>query len=231
MGQSTNLNESGKDEGVSLGSETSKQHPKGKGETEHIFSPKSPFVVNAEDLPDWCHQDKLDIPDTQATEVGPGLCDPKGSLDSRKPNIDLATSDEISPKDRKAPRTPGTRETDKAVSIDDSGARLDNLDNLIEASPSRTGRLMDDDTISELLSTARGLTRSGKTEAALGRYKRLTRSGAVLQAIISDLESLMTEQDQVSTTLLQTLGDAYMKSNRVDRALELYRMASQEINE
>jgi tetratricopeptide (TPR) repeat protein len=73
------------------------------------------------------------------------------------------------------------------------------------------------------LELARRLWTAGKTEEAHAEYERLLRS-PLRTEVIHDLESV-TAQDVPDEATLRLLGDAYMKDNRLQEALEVYRRA------
>jgi tetratricopeptide (TPR) repeat protein len=62
--------------------------------------------------------------------------------------------------------------------------------------------------------------------AALRHYEKLVSARKRLPAVIKDLESL-TEEDLDLARLYQILGDAHMHNDRLDEALEMYRLARQ----
>jgi hypothetical protein len=73
------------------------------------------------------------------------------------------------------------------------------------------------------LHLARALWQAGKRGEALEEYSRLIRAGKLLDVVIVELEQYLEKWPDVSTQ--RVLGDAYMKSNQLDKALELYRQA------
>jgi tetratricopeptide (TPR) repeat protein len=73
------------------------------------------------------------------------------------------------------------------------------------------------------LSLARGLWQTGDRSAALTAYGRLIRAGKSLDTVTTELEEYVEQWPDVATR--RVLGDAYMKSGMLDRALALYREA------
>jgi cytochrome c-type biogenesis protein CcmH/NrfG len=73
------------------------------------------------------------------------------------------------------------------------------------------------------LSLARGLWQTGDRKAALDAYTRLIRGGKSLDTVTTELEEYVEQWPDVATR--RVLGDAYMKSGKLDRALTLYREA------
>ena len=65
---------------------------------------------------------------------------------------------------------------------------------------------------------------SGDLPLALKHYGRLIRRKYYLAEVIADLEAALV-QYPVDIDLLQTLGDAYMRADRLREALEAYNKA------
>lgn len=227
MGQDDELNQHHRTREPSGGTADDDQHHARKSAPNQVFKPKSPFRVSDEGLPDWSHKSESCVPEYKPTEVSSELHEEQHIVSSHK--VDVGTS---RVKETSCQELPALRQLDGMATPSGSGDCGDsdedgeNFQTPDKTSPVLTVTLADD-TIAELLSTARNLAQEGKYQAAMGRYARLTRASAVLQDVIHDLESLRKRQSDPSPTLLQTLGDAYMKSNHLERALDLYRRASQ----
>lgn len=73
------------------------------------------------------------------------------------------------------------------------------------------------------LNLARALWQAGRRREALEAYSRLVRAGKVLDVVTAELEEYLEQWPDVSTQ--RVLGDAYMKSNQLEKALHLYRQA------
>jgi tetratricopeptide (TPR) repeat protein len=73
------------------------------------------------------------------------------------------------------------------------------------------------------LSLARALWQTGERDEALQAYGRLIRAGKSLDIVTTELEEYAGQWPDVATR--RALGDAYMKSGRLDEALTLYRQA------
>jgi tetratricopeptide (TPR) repeat protein len=73
------------------------------------------------------------------------------------------------------------------------------------------------------LNLARALWQAGRRREALEAYGRLVRAGKELEMVTTELEEYLEQWPDVSTQ--RVLGDAYMKSNQLDKALALYRRA------
>jgi hypothetical protein len=73
------------------------------------------------------------------------------------------------------------------------------------------------------LALARAQWQSGRRKDALETYSRLVRSGKLLDIVITELEEYLEKWPDVGTQ--RVLGDAYMKNDQLDKALEVYRRA------
>jgi hypothetical protein len=73
------------------------------------------------------------------------------------------------------------------------------------------------------LNLARALWQAGKRREALAAYSRLVRASKLLDVVTTELEEYLEQWPDVSTQ--RVLGDAYMKSNQLEKALDLYRQA------
>ncbi|MBN1979587.1 MAG: tetratricopeptide repeat protein, partial [Anaerolineae bacterium] len=73
------------------------------------------------------------------------------------------------------------------------------------------------------LALARALWQSGRRKDALEAYSRLIRSGKLLDVVITELEEYLEKWPDIETQRI--LGDAYMKNDQLDKALEAYRQA------
>ena len=74
------------------------------------------------------------------------------------------------------------------------------------------------------LALARAGKEKGEFEAALDHCRRLVRSAALLDEVIADLVGVATERRDDRLTLTR-LGDACIKDNRLQEALEAHREA------
>jgi len=77
------------------------------------------------------------------------------------------------------------------------------------------------------LALARALWQAGEREEALDAYSRVIRTSKLLESAVADLEEYVKQWPDV--TAKQVLGDAYMKSGRLQEALALYREALEEL--
>ena len=76
------------------------------------------------------------------------------------------------------------------------------------------------------LEQAREALRRGDLPEALATYQRLIKKGKHLEAIIEDIEETLY-RFPVEVDLLQTLGDAYLRADRLQEALDMYTKAEE----
>jgi len=74
------------------------------------------------------------------------------------------------------------------------------------------------------LALARAYRDSERWNDALAQYERLVKAGALMDAVIEDVEQVIAQQAADHATYL-LLGDAYMKDGRLRKALAAYREA------
>jgi tetratricopeptide (TPR) repeat protein len=79
-----------------------------------------------------------------------------------------------------------------------------------------------------VLAKAREQLRGEQLETAIERYGDLISAGQALPEVISDLESA-NKRNPGQPELMRTLGDAYLKDNQLQRALDMYRLALQQL--
>ncbi|MDY6878265.1 MAG: hypothetical protein SWK90_18935, partial [Chloroflexota bacterium] len=77
------------------------------------------------------------------------------------------------------------------------------------------------------LALARALWQANEQEEALEIYTRVIRAGKFLEGIITTLERYVEQQPDVSTQ--RVLGDAYMKDDRLQEALDIYRQTLEDL--
>jgi tetratricopeptide (TPR) repeat protein len=208
MGSNDGVGRHHRDDETGRDSDNSKPQTERETYVPHVFEPRTPFIVSDEDLPGWWRHTVVDLQKTDSisTAASEGHdTELQSSRDTRILTSDTCDSE-----------------------YDKSGPEGGDVHLVPKASLGNYERLSDE-TIAKLLSTARDLIRAGKTEPALGHYERLTQGNAALQDVISDLEIARNSLDQSSPILLKTLGDAYIKTDRIEQALELYREASEYI--
>jgi len=78
----------------------------------------------------------------------------------------------------------------------------------------------------ELLSIAQSALQSHNLEKALQAYNQLIKDGQYLEETIHDLRDALYRYP-IDITIWQTLGDAYLRSNRLQEALEAYTKAEE----
>jgi tetratricopeptide (TPR) repeat protein len=79
---------------------------------------------------------------------------------------------------------------------------------------------------SESLELARASLRSGNIESAVEEYTNLINTGIALDQITQDLHEAL-DRHPVDSSLWQVLGDAYIKNDRVQEALDAYTKAEE----
>ncbi len=89
------------------------------------------------------------------------------------------------------------------------------------AAPSRTDLSIQ---YEELLAVARSSLQEDEIEAALKEYNRLIRRRRHLETVINDLQEA-TYRHPVDTNILESLGDAYVRTNRLQDALDTFSKA------
>jgi cytochrome c-type biogenesis protein CcmH/NrfG len=73
---------------------------------------------------------------------------------------------------------------------------------------------------------ARELLARGGLDSAMNEYVKLIRKGKSLEEVIYDLQEAVYSHP-VDVIVWQTLGDAYMRSNRLQEALDSYSKAEE----
>ncbi len=79
-----------------------------------------------------------------------------------------------------------------------------------------------------LLDLARGWVQQDNFASASQAYDDLVKAGALLDQVIDDLENATDSHPSVPA-LWQLLGDAYMKTGQLQKALKIYRQALKKI--
>jgi tetratricopeptide (TPR) repeat protein len=73
------------------------------------------------------------------------------------------------------------------------------------------------------LANARTWLQAGRPEDALGAYESLIKANQFLDEVVTDLEA--ASERSPDRRLLRALGDAYMRQDRLQKALDTYRLA------
>jgi tetratricopeptide (TPR) repeat protein len=114
------------------------------------------------------------------------------------------------------PDAPGTWQA-----LGDAYMRLGRTKEAVQA----YGRGMEE---AEVLDSARQALATGNFDQATAQYSMLIKRGKQLEGIIEDLENAL-EESGASPALWQTLGDAYMKADRVNDSIEAYRRGMESV--
>jgi len=76
------------------------------------------------------------------------------------------------------------------------------------------------------INRAREALERGSLEESMGNYTRLIKKGKLIEEVINDLSEIVYRHP-VDVVVWQTLGDAYMRSNRLQEALDSYTKAEE----
>jgi tetratricopeptide (TPR) repeat protein len=76
------------------------------------------------------------------------------------------------------------------------------------------------------INRAREALDRGSLEESMGNYTKLIKKGKLLEEVIDDLSEIVYRHP-VDVVVWQTLGDAYMRSNRLQEALDSYTKAEE----
>jgi len=78
----------------------------------------------------------------------------------------------------------------------------------------------------EILEKAQQLLGQRELKNALGEYQKLIKKGKLLEGVIHDLKEI-SYQYPIDVSVWQSLGDAYMRANQLQDALESYTKAEE----
>lgn len=99
-----------------------------------------------------------------------------------------------------------------------------------EAAPQPPLRLRSTDSLQDkdasFIRTARELLDKGSLDEAMTSYTKLIKKGKLLEEVIEDLNEIVYRHP-VDVIVWQTMGDAYMRSNRLQEALDAYTKAEE----
>ncbi len=87
-----------------------------------------------------------------------------------------------------------------------------------------TSSLRDKDV--SFINDARGLLDKGSLDDAMSSYTKLIKKGKLLEEVLEDLNEIVYRHP-VDVIVWQTMGDAYMRSNRLQEALDAYTKAEE----
>jgi tetratricopeptide (TPR) repeat protein len=100
----------------------------------------------------------------------------------------------------------------------------------VEAAPQPPLRLRSTDSLQDkdasFIRTARELLNKGSLDQAMASYAKLIKKGKLLEEVIEDLNEIVYRHP-VDVIVWQTMGDAYMRSNRLQEALDSYTKAEE----
>jgi DNA-binding SARP family transcriptional activator len=100
----------------------------------------------------------------------------------------------------------------------------------VEAAPQPPLRLRSTDSLQDkdasFIRTARELLDKGSLDQAMASYAKLIKKGKLLEEVIEDLNEIVYRHP-VDVIVWQTMGDAYMRSNRLQEALDSYTKAEE----
>ncbi len=100
----------------------------------------------------------------------------------------------------------------------------------LEAAPQPPLRLRSTDSLQDkdaaFINNARQLLDKGSLEEAMNSYTNLIKKGKLLEEVIEDLNEIVYRHP-VDVIVWQTMGDAYMRSNRLQEALDAYTKAEE----
>ncbi len=178
------------------------------------------IVPDEEDLPDWLKDEAADDLPPQPAAVSGWVPDEKAvvsfGLDSDSAFASVAKS--LAATQSKGESVP------KAVPVVEQAV-------VPAASPAprpvvRQTDLLGGDKDSVALRKARELLGKSSLETSMTEYMRLIKKGKLMEDIIFDLQEA-TYRHPVDVIVWQTLGDAYMRSNRLQEALDSYTKAEE----
>jgi len=194
----------------------------------------------AEQPPDWARiqEKEADTGFSQDTELPEWL---SGSEDVDEKPVEPVTSQDWMPAedDSKVEESPVPQEQeDQLVATDTPGVTKETAEQVREstlvASPSLTvpdptgvlSRIPLQERESDLLVKAQDALQQGKLDESMDIYVRLIKKGRLLDEVIHDLHEAVY-RFPVDMIIWQTLGDAYMRANRLQEALDAYTKAEE----
>ena len=158
---------------------------------------ETPLPAETEELPDWLKEMSADEEVPTPVPVSDWI-PVEESPTSQEVVVETATPAQAEQKSEAAPQAPlRLRSTD---SLQDKDASFINL--------------------------ARQLLDKGSLEEAMNSYTNLIKKGKLLEEVIEDLNEIVYRHP-VDVIVWQTMGDAYMRSNRLQEALDAYTKAEE----
>jgi hypothetical protein len=188
---------------------------------EPVWKPDESFTPEAvaeEELPDWLIEEAPAAPVVDTTLPQPDLVDQPAAEVSAADGVSvmpewLKALQESQPV-QEAPQAPAQVESSWVQEYTpDAGASA--IDEPLAAPLA-----------SDTLALAQATLRSGDIESAAEQYTQMINSGQNLDMVIQDLRTAL-DQYPVDVSLWQALGDAYIRSNHVQDALDAYTKAEE----
>ena len=178
----------------------------------------TPETVAEEELPDWLKDEPVQEP---AAEVTPPVPELTQQVTAEIPSVDapsempewLRALQESQP----VPETPQQSTPPETTWVPE-----------FKSTPPASEKAVPQPApiSSDALALAQATLRSGDVEAAAEQYTQIINAGQNLDTVIQDLHTAL-DQHPVDVSLWQALGDAYIRSNRVQEALDAYTKAEE----
>ncbi len=159
--------------------------------------PETPVVAETEELPDW-------LRDMSADEEAPA----PASVSEWKPVEESPLGQEVA-----VEAVPQAKSALEEKAAEQTPLRLRSTSSL-------------QDKEAAIINSARNLLENGKLDDAMTSYSKLIKKGKLLEEVIEDLNEIVYRHP-VDVIVWQTMGDAYMRSNRLQEALDAYTKAEE----
>jgi predicted Zn-dependent protease len=183
-----------------------------------------PVEDEALELPDWVLAEAAET----VWEPAPGMQDETHMgpdwvwlAEDEEAEIKTLEPEAVVPAEPEPPARPTWVALEDQPAVEAPVAELATGDEKVAKARKRVAADRDDD--SARLALARSLWSAGQREQAHAEYERLVKS-PLRDDVIADLEQITTDEPS-EASLLRLLGDAYMKDNRLQEALGIYRRA------
>ncbi len=176
-----------------------------------------PVSASREDLPAWLRDETGEVV-AEPTKIEPTRADDWQPIDTQEPE-----SFEVPPEMPKVEPKPPAR---KAVSPKKSEPRPATPVSTYQEPATRKGTGMLTQTVDIVLGQARNELGRSNIPGALETYTKLIKKGRYLDEVIFDLREALYRYP-VEVSIWQALGDAYMRGNRLQDALDAYTKAEE----
>ena len=181
-----------------------------KGVEEESTQVEDVIADDGDDTPPWLHREKWEA-------EGPVVATPTSPSDWHPVEAKETATEPVQPKEEALPEE--VKPVPQPVAEQPAPARKKSGLSARQTQPEAQS-------ITEVLTQAKGELDRGDIPTALNHYGKLIKKGKHLEEAIRDLsESLYRYPVEVG--IWQTLGDAYMRSNRLKEALEAYNKAEE----